>query len=378
MRELRVGVLRHTVYLPSERFIPDQVRALERCSPIVLARDSVIDPVPGIRTRQLPLHSTPARAAYITGVAANRSLQSVIADERLELLHAHFGVEGLYSRRAAERAGIPHVVTLHGFDVSYSREALLRARTPSWARYALLREGLLRSPSLFVCVSEHVRRLAIGLGASEERTPVITTGVDTTLLLPTPVPDEPRVVHVARLVEKKGTEYLVEAVRRARLKVPDLRLDVIGDGPLLGRLTSQVSEAGLKEAVTFHGALPHALVLELMRRAAVVAVPSVTARSGDTEGLPQAVLEAGALGRPVVGTRHAGIGEAVTDDTGVLVGERDAGSLADALVQVLGSHVVAADMGARGRDRIVEHFDLQRQARRLRDAYEAEVAAGAG
>jgi colanic acid/amylovoran biosynthesis glycosyltransferase len=366
--DLRVGVLRHTVYRPSERFIPDQVLALPDCDPVVVTRDAVIDPVPGLRTVRMPLAGRLTAARYVA-LGWTPPLERVIREERLELLHAHFGVEGSYAVPAARKAGVPHLVTLHGFDVSYSTSALLAARTVSWARYAFVRKRLLAATPL-VCVSQHVARLAVALGADEGRITVLPTGVDVDRLTPTPVPETPRIVHVARLVEKKGTSDLIAAVDGLRRELPDVRLDVLGDGPLRGELERQVRELGIERHVVFAGATPHAAVLQAVRDAAVVAVPSVTARSGDTEGLPQVVLEAGALGRPVVGTVHAGIPEAVDDGTtGLLVPERAPIELAAALRAVLTDHALAERLGSAARDRIVTDFSLAGQSAKLRDLY---------
>jgi glycosyltransferase involved in cell wall biosynthesis len=199
---------------------------------------------------------------------------------------------------------------------------------------------------------------------------VLPTGVDVAALAATPVPDVQRIVHVARLVEKKGTADLITAVHRLQRDLPDLRLDVLGDGPLRGDLERQVRELGLERHVTFAGATAHAGVLDAVRGAAVVAVPSVTARSGDTEGLPQAVLEAGALGRPVVATVHAGIPEAVDDGgTGLLVPERSPDELAAALRAVLTDHGAAERLGAAARVRVARDFSLTTQSARLRALY---------
>lgn len=370
---LRVGVLRHTVFKPSERFIPDQVRATPDVEATIIARDPVIAPVDGVRAIRMPIGGRTEAARYVV-LGRDQPLRRALAEQRIELLHAHFGVEGMYSREAAQSARIPHVVTLHGFDVSYSSAALLRARTASWARYAVLRRRFLASGSLLVCVSEHVRRLALELGAPPDRTAVLPTGVDTRVLTSTPPTTEPRIVHVARLVEKKGTAYLLDAVRLVRSRIPDVRLDIYGDGPLRRTIEAQVEANDLGQSVHLHGVRGHEAILEAMRQAAVVAVPSVTARSGDTEGLPQVVLEAGALARPVVGTDHAGIGEAVLNErTGLLVPERDVPALAESLAAVLEDQSLGAGMGSAARRRVEADFDVHRQAARLRDLYAAEI-----
>src|SRR6185437_507604 len=131
------------------------------------------------------------------------------------------------------------------------------------------------------------------------------------------------VLFVGRLVEKKGVEILIEAFARARAARPGASLVIIGDGPLRPRLERRAGEG-----VRFLGALPPGDVADWMRRATVLAAPSVTARDGDAEGLPNVIVEAAASALPAVGSDHSGIPEAILDgETGFIVPERDAEAL---------------------------------------------------
>jgi glycosyltransferase involved in cell wall biosynthesis len=108
-----------------------------------------------------------------------------------------------------------------------------------------------------------------------------------------------------------------------------------------------------------------------MRRASLLAAPSVTARNGDAEGLPTVIVEAAACGLPVVSTRHSGIPEAVVDgETARLVPENDSQALAESIRLLLGSAQLRARMGAAGRRLAEEKFDLQRQTARLERIYD--------
>ena len=365
---IRVGVLRHTLFAPSEPFIPDQVAALPGVNATLISRDPIINSRPGLRAVALQWESSWQRQLYV-GARRVQPLTSLLVEGEFKLLHAHFGVEGMYSRPAARSAGIPHVTTLHGFDVTMSRSALLRSRTPSWVHYALGRSAHLRSESTFVCVSEQIRRSAARLGLPEDRAVVIPTGVDTAALQPRALPVEPAVVHVARLVEKKGTADLLRAMAIVKNHVPEVRLTVVGDGPLREELRVLAEELGLARAVTFLGATRHAETIGHIGAARVLCAPSVTARSGDSEGLGQVLLEAGAMGKPVVATRHGGIPEAVVDgQTGLLVPERAPHELADALLEALKGGV-GERLGEQGRRHVVEHFDVRAQAAKVAALY---------
>lgn len=370
-RTRAVAVFRHSHMLPSEVFIRDQASALG--IPFVLVgRDSTGSTPSDPEVHLLGDGRRDARVRH-TLFRDWRPLAATLRDLDVGLVHAHFGVEGMYSLEAARRLGLPHVTTLHGFDVTMSSGALARSGRPAWLRYAAMRSRFLRSGSELVCVSEHIRSQAIALGAPERSTHVIGIGVDTRALSPSPVPAAPVVVHVARLVEKKGTSYLIRAMVDVVAAVPDARLRIIGDGPLRAELEDLVNDLGLASSVTFAGMQPHAVVLDEIEAARVLCLPSVEARSGDAEGLGQVLLEAGALGRPTVATRHGGIVDGVLDGvTGRLVSERSVPELSGALVELLQSDPLAQSLGEAARSHVEANFDVHAQAAKMVDLFVAK------
>jgi glycosyltransferase involved in cell wall biosynthesis len=223
----------------------------------------------------------------------------------------------------------------------------------------------LRHGTLFLAVSEAVRRAALERGFPPERTVTHYLGVDLARFASEGEREPGLVLHVGRLVEKKGTGVLLDAVAR----LPQARLVVIGEGPLRPALQRRAAAHG--DRVRFLGSLPEEEVARWMRRASLLAAPSITARDGDAEGLPTVVVEAAASGLPVVATRHSGIPEAVTDaETGFLVPERDAEALADKMALLLGSGELRRRMGEAARRRARTDFDLARQTARLEAIYD--------
>jgi glycosyltransferase involved in cell wall biosynthesis len=291
------------------------------------------------------------------------------------LVHAHFGPDGLAALDLARRLRVPLVTTLHGYDVSRTTWALLMSGRVSWLRYALGRRRLIREGDLFLAVSDAVRRLAVGAGYPAERTMTHYLGVDLAAFPVGHGDREATVLHVGRLVEKKGTGVLLDAFARVRAAQPAARLVIIGDGPLRGSLEALADRLGLGEAVRFLGSQPHASVAEWMRRAAVLAVPSVTARDGDAEGLPTVVMEAAASGLAVVGSDHSGIPEAIDDGrSGFVVAEGEALPLARSLTELLVSRDLRRSMGAAGRYLAERRFDRVRQFARLEALYDDLIA----
>jgi glycosyltransferase involved in cell wall biosynthesis len=286
-------------------------------------------------------------------------------------VHAHFGVEGAVAQRPAKDVNMPLVTTLHGYDVTLSNSALLRSGSANWVRYAVARRRFLESAETLISVSRHIADRAIALGARDSALTILHTGVDLAPFTPVARPEEPSILHVGRLVEKKGATYLLAAFARVLRSVPEARLRIIGDGPLRARLEDQALGLGIRHAVAFEGTVSHETVIQAIRDSSVLCLPSVTATSGDQEGLGQVLLEASASARPVVATKHGGIVDAVVDGTtGYLVAERDPNALAEALVAILDSGHLAERLGAQGRAFVEQHFDANVQARKLAQIYQ--------
>jgi glycosyltransferase involved in cell wall biosynthesis len=199
---------------------------------------------------------------------------------------------------------------------------------------------------------------------------VLPIGVDVDLIQPAPREPAPRILHVARLVAKKGTADLLRAFAVVRRAIADAELVITGDGPLRRSLTGLARELGVASAVRFLGAQGHAATLRELRRARLLCLPSTTAPNGDQEGLGMVLLEAAAAGKPVVATRHGGIPEAVTDGAnGFLVPERDIATLADRLRTLLVDQRLCDTFGRAGREMVLTRFNLRTQTAKLESLY---------
>ena len=284
---------------------------------------------------------------------------------RPRLLHAHFGRGGALALPIARALGIPLVVTFHGGDAT--KETHYRRRLVPRV-YARRLAALQREAALFVCVSEFVRDRLLARGFPPEKLEVIHQGVELDAAPPAP-PDaaaQPYVLFVGRFVEKKGVSTLIEAMRLLDARGSATRLVLIGDGPLGQQLREQAR--GLK-LVSFPGWLPNPETRSWMQGALALCVPSVTGSDGDSEGLPTVIFEAMAEGVPVVGSRHAGIAEAVEHgSTGLIVPEGDPLSLADALAGLIASPELRQRLGTAARRVAAERFSAIRQSRRLEAA----------
>jgi colanic acid/amylovoran biosynthesis glycosyltransferase len=278
------------------------------------------------------------------------AVRRAVRRHRPDVLHVHWMLpQGLAALVAAGR--VPRVVTTHGGDI-YA----LRDRVSLWSKRRVLR----RADAVTAMNSDMTSRL-IGLGADPRAVHVLPMGADVETVRSAGagidrVPG--RIVFVGRLVEKKGVAVLLDAVRR--LPPGDWSVEVVGDGPLRAELERRA--AGLP--VTFRGSLPRIQVAAAYARSEIVVVPSVSAASGDQDGLPVALLEAMSAGCAVIGSRISGI-DAMLDDgeNGLLVPPGDADRLAAAIGALLGDPELRAKFGAAARTR-ADGFSVDAVGRR--------------
>jgi glycosyltransferase involved in cell wall biosynthesis len=367
----RVLLFRSELLHVSETFIAAQAAALRPYEQWLAGLKRIPDGLALDESRVVGLAETNAlrdkiarRICLRTGLAPEFSRR--VAALRPDVIHAHFATDACAVLPLQRRLRIPMIVTLHGYDVTSTGASL---RASSLGRlYLRRRHELWQQASVFICVSEWIGHNALRRGFPEEKLWVHPVGIDVEAFRPPESrPKAPLVLFVGRLVEKKGCIHLLRAMRMVEAQMPEARLVIVGDGPLRGALEAE-AHASL-HCCEFTGAASPDSVRDWMRRASVVAVPSVIAANGDSEGLCLVVCEAQAMGIPVVGFRGPGI-EVVDGETGLLVPERDESALADALLSLLRFESVAAQMGAAGRRRIERLFNLRRQTALLEDKYD--------
>jgi glycosyltransferase involved in cell wall biosynthesis len=275
-----------------------------------------------------------------------------------EHIHAHWaGTTSTVAMLASRISGISWSLTAHRWDIA--EDNLLRAKA--------------REATFVRAISEH--------GAAEVRTLVgepdwspwvLHMGVE----LPAVAPSGPgrgplRILTAARLVEKKGHAYLIEAVEMLRSRGVSVRVEVAGDGPLEPDLRGQVAAAGLGEVVVFLGTVSHDRLLARLEAGDwdVAVLPSVVTASGELEGIPVSLIESMASGLPAVGTSTGGIPELLDRGAGVLVPARDSDALAFAVESLARDEGLRRKIGSAGRRRVEEQFDADRIARELAERF---------
>ena len=267
------------------------------------------------------------------GAESRNLILSAICGQVAKPLHAdvfiaHFGPAGVTAAKLRELGVIRGKIAtiFHGIDIS-SRE-VLNHYTPEY-------QQLFRRGDLMLPISDLWAGRLQKMGCPREKIAVSRMGVDMTRFSPRPVkaPATPlEIISVARLTEKKGLHVAIEACRQLKEQGVAFRYRILGIGPWERRLRTLIEQYQLEDVVEMPGFKPSHEVKAMLDDADVFLLPSVTGADGDMEGIPVALMEAMAVGIPVVSTLHSGIPELVeADKSGWLVPENDARALAQRL-----------------------------------------------
>ena len=331
-----------------------------------------VTPAPVLLTQDRAAGSRIQKELYkLTGIAPafHREVKALDAS----VIHCHFAEDAGLALPLQQATGLPLVVTLHG-GIETQPDAALR-RHWRGMEFLLHRRSLQQRTSMFICVSDFIRKKALLGGFPEAKCRVHYIGVDLRFFEAGVQPrDKDVVLFVGRFIEKKGIEYLLRAMAVVQRTRPQTRLVLLGDGPLMPSLRTLQQELAIQ--CDWMGSQPAAVVKEWMQRARVVCAPSVTAQDGLSEGLPTVLVEAHAVGTPVVSTWHAGIPEIVLDgQTGRLVAEKDDTALAAALLFYLEDDAAWNAASEAAVRHVHASFDLRRQNAELEQIYDTACGA---
>lgn len=355
----------------SETFIYEILARLRRFRAIVLARHILnrdafpFEPIYRIDVAPFP-YSMLGRLGQ-PEIALELYLKRLLRRERVRLIHAHFGPDGVSMLGIKKKTSLPLVTTFYGYDMS--RYALIQTLEDAYNR--LFQEG-----DVFLVEGNCMKTRLIGLGCPPQKVRVQHIGVNLERLkyqerFIQPSGDTFNVLFCGRFVEKKGLMYALQAVKEARGEVCGLKFRIIGDGDEKSSIQKFIAENGLDDCVTLLGYQSHEVFFREMQRAHLLIQPSVTAADGDTEGgAPTVLLEAQACGLPVLSTHHADIPEIVKDgESGFLTPERDSHALAEKLIYLAKHPGKWAEMGRNGRMHVERSHNSIVQTGMLEDIY---------
>jgi colanic acid/amylovoran biosynthesis glycosyltransferase len=296
--------------------------------------------------------------------------------QRVRHIHAHYGTHpALVAMLAAKILGISFSFTVHAHDL--------------FVNTTMLAEKV-RAARFVVPISDYNRACLQRLAGPlpDSRLPIVRCGIDleaypfrSALEGSYAASGNGRILAVGSLQEYKGHDRLIRACALLRDQRPDqvFQCDIVGEGHLRPQLEGLIAALQLQDRVRLLGGQDHQAVRRLMEQASVLVLPSVVSRSGQMEGLPVTLMEAMAVGTPVVATRLSGIPELVRDgDTGLLVPPDDPGAIRDAVLACWSDPAAAADRARRGRTLVEQEHDLRLNVEKLSDLFAAAVLAEPG
>ncbi|MDR0959209.1 MAG: glycosyltransferase family 4 protein [Propionibacteriaceae bacterium] len=302
------------------------------------------------------------------GDAVQAAELAVMAKKRgITHLHAHFAsISTSVARVAAQLAGITYSFTAHAKDIFHEEvdnDDLRRKLEGANAVVAIsqFNDDYLRDTFGESAANVHMIHNGLDLRkfpyqAPEKRQPVFAT--------------------VGRLVEKKGFDDLIDAVKILVDEGRTFTVEIVGTGPLTKQLKEHRDRLGLTDIIRMPGALPQHEVASIVSQAACFPCPCVLGSDGNRDGLPTVVLEAMALGTPVIGTPVTGLPEVVRDDdTGLMVPEHDPAALARAMARLLDEPDLRVRLAGNARKLIEAEFDTVTQAAEVALCFRAPAPA---
>jgi colanic acid/amylovoran biosynthesis glycosyltransferase len=294
--------------------------------------------------------------------------KGILHKTNVHLIHAHFGPIGWIVLPLKQRLGLPLVTSFYGFDVTGGID---------WEGPDLRRrqKQLFDRGDLFLVEGPFMRQRLIELGCQPDKVEIQRIAIPVRKM-PFRVrkpkrDDKVSLLFAGRFTEKKGLIYALQAVRELCKSRRNVEFRIIGDGKLAPQIQAFIHENNLEYCTKLLGFLSHQDYLREMQQADIFLHPSVVAANGDSEGgAPTVILEAQALGMPVLSTYHADIPNiTIPGESALLVPERDTDALINGLIYLLEHQERWEKMGRAGRSHVERFHNIDREILRLEEKY---------
>ena len=292
------------------------------------------------------------------------TLSRLLRSEKIKILHTHGYFGSTFGRLAAIFARVP-IVLAHVHSTYYGYKK----------RNIVIEKLLSLFTDKIICVSEAVKRFVVEIeGIGENKTCLIHNGVE----IPGAFEADPSVnrnsfgfseedyvaITIASLTPNKGHRVLIDAIEIISPKYNDLRLLIVGDGPLRDNLGAYAEELQLSSKIVFTGQRDD--INLLLKLADILILPSM-----EREGLGIAIIEAMAVGLPVIGTRLGGIPEAIEENVnGLLFAPGNSEELAAAIEKLIADHAIREKMGRMGKKIYEEKFTAEKMVTNIESLYD--------
>ncbi|MFC1807901.1 glycosyltransferase [Candidatus Omnitrophota bacterium] len=296
---------------------------------------------------------------------------SVARKQKIKHIHAHWANIPSTSAYIASRfSGIPYGITAHAFDIF--------VETP------MLGEKFERAKFIVTCTDYNRRHLIRRFRLNEDKVFLNYHGLekrwfqreaqDSRVRDPKGGCGYParfiKLLSIGRLVEQKGFEYLIKACAILQIKNINFSLKIIGDGPLRDEINMLVAEYNLQRRVEIIKTSAQEQVINYYKESDLFVLPCVISKNQDRDGIPNVILEAMAMGLPVIGTAVSGLPEVLrNEETALVVNDQDPDSLAHAIERVAHSNELGQKLAENGYKLVAKRFDLDENVENLKDIF---------
>lgn len=364
---IKILIVNRAFFHYSETFIYRQIRALGKYSISLLGfrfQNHSMFPLTNVAHIHIPTFTNVADRVISGAIRrflridlpfsflAGFGVRRLFNKNRIDVVHAHYGWNGIAILPFVKHFNIPLVVSFHGADASYSlKKEKYRKQLPDLFDYASF---------IILCSPYMLNNLPLRQHVDKVR--IVPYGIDIDLFSPVhrqASKNKVKILHVGRIVSKKGVPDLIRVFAKLHNRFPFVELQVIGGGKQLEDCKELAISLGLGDQILFSGPKPNDVVLAALKHCDIFVLNSRTDDQGDQEGLPNGLLEAMSCAKAVVSTYHAGIPDAIKDDVnGLLVNEKDNHQLFEALVRLMNDNELRDRLGKEARKTIVNSFSL--------------------
>lgn len=297
--------------------------------------------------------------------AEKKALVNSLKSNKIDVILAEYGTTAAMYLEAIKKSRLPLIIHFHGYDASkYKILKTYKERYKEMFAYS----------SFVIAVSQVMYNKLLSLGCPKEKLIKNTYGPNNMFFKNVPTFSKQQFIAIGRFTDKKAPYYTLVAFKKVLKSYPKSKLIMAGVGNLLNTCENLAKFYQIENAVEFVGVITPQKFLTYLESSLAFVQHSITAKDGDMEGTPLAILESSAAGLPVISTVHAGIPDVIIHDkTGFLVEEHDVEEMSKYMIKLLLDNELARAMGEVGKKYIKEHFSIKRHIDKINELLQKAV-----